>query len=278
MEDNYDKVVPVKTLNVNRFAFADPICKKSGAASNKPVSRATSGSNTQPRHAPSKPAKNEIDILPSDLDKISRCISCDTEWTTRKTSVQKMNHIRSCAKKHYLDKETVAVLVQQVVAKYTPPVPGKEKGKEVQPLTKATFYEEVLGDSAPKKRTKRQVAQTSLTNVSANREDILARAQNVLKAAPSVTPATQTLRETTPDRGNVHIYRQSPHPTQQFGTSLLAQARARTTTKSLFEAIYSSPPAAHISTTSSPETRKTSAKGDGLFAQSEGGGTDLYVV
>ncbi|KAF5322285.1 hypothetical protein D9619_000808 [Psilocybe cf. subviscida] len=277
IQADYDEGVPVRTLDVNRFTFPDPICKKSGASTSKPASRATSAPSTQSRRATSKPAENKVDILPSDLDKILRCISCDAEWTTRKSSVQKLNHIRTCAKKHYLDKETVNVLVQQAVAKYTPPVPGKGKGKEVlpkEPLTKATFYEEVLGDAAPKKRTKRQVAQTSLTNVSANRDDILARAQNVLKAAPSMTPATHITRDTTADHDNTHFHQQSPLRTQHFGTSLLAQARPRTATKSLFEAIYSSPPAAHTSTMTSPETRNTPSKGDGLVAQFNQGDND----
>jgi hypothetical protein len=51
------------------------------------------------------------------LAKLSRCVSCELTWTTRKTVVEKVKHISTCAKKQNLEDATLSALIERELQK-----------------------------------------------------------------------------------------------------------------------------------------------------------------
>lgn len=47
------------------------------------------------------------------LSQLLRCVSCELQWTTRKSVFEKMKHLKSCAKKNRLDDGLVQTLIQR---------------------------------------------------------------------------------------------------------------------------------------------------------------------
>lgn len=54
-----------------------------------------------------------LDNADQAIAKIRKCVSCDTNWTARKSLPQKKLHIRKCAKKNHLTSETLTILIDQ---------------------------------------------------------------------------------------------------------------------------------------------------------------------
>ncbi|KAF9534184.1 hypothetical protein CPB83DRAFT_831324 [Crepidotus variabilis] len=135
----------------------------------------------------------------ADVNKVSRCVCCHVSWTSRKTAVQKLNHIQSCSKKHCYDDDTIRILVDKAVASSSPPKP-KANGKNATPVS-TTYLEDLVRDKAPKKRTKSKASDTLITAVENNRSIILARANDIftsmtpdesLRADQYLAPSTQS--------------------------------------------------------------------------------------
>ncbi|KAH9482383.1 hypothetical protein JR316_0004483 [Psilocybe cubensis] len=178
--ESRDAIKPIRVLDPKRFAYTSTISTK-----RKDLPNALQTASTKERRL-TKPAT--FDLSNDDLSKVNHCVCCQASWTVRKSGPQKLMHIRSCAKKHALKEETVRVLLQTEVSKYVAPLHSKGKSKakdssvEAVSLTRKTFLEEVLGEESKKKIKSKQV-ETTLADVGAMRDSILARAQNILNSS-----------------------------------------------------------------------------------------------
>ncbi|KAF4620008.1 hypothetical protein D9613_005348 [Agrocybe pediades] len=230
------------TLNLSRFAFPGANTKRT---TSYVASTALTGTSTQdgahkPRPAPS--SRPPLEFSDSDLNKITRCVSCDKGWTTRKSPTLKMSHIRTCAKKRGLQEETLRLLVKQQVTNYQSEPKKDEKGKQTEKspeytgaVKPNTFLEHVLGDAVPKKKSKRQRPKITLAGVSSTREAILARAQSILNSSTLHPPNVEGFNQDSPlDEGQTFFA-----STQPFGQSSLS-SRQPSSPSSLFYYGYES--------------------------------------
>jgi len=240
---------PTKNLNLSRFVYPKPTtAQKTTSLPHKPAPSLPPSLNRSTAVPPLKTNQTDLGLSLSELAKISRCVCCDISWTTRKTGHQKMAHIKSCARKHAFDEETMQILLQTEVQNFVPSkkvVKGKARLVSEEPACKKTFLEDVLVDAAPKKKSKRQQPESLLSNVSQTRLTILARAQEILASSSSnhYDNLRRGLDQNQGSFGQSGIPHGSmiPPSTQEFGQSALARIYS-TTSKTLFSAIHSSPP------------------------------------
>lgn len=122
----------------------------------------------------------ETQFTDSQLSLILVCVCCELKWTTRKSSPQKLAHIKSCAKKKAYTDETVYSLMAAALSKIPPkePEPLKVDESEKAAPTK-TYLEGVLHDATKKKGRRVKVTET-VRSVIETRSDILCKAQAVL--------------------------------------------------------------------------------------------------
>ncbi|THV08398.1 hypothetical protein K435DRAFT_832890 [Dendrothele bispora CBS 962.96] len=154
-----------------------------------------------------------LDIPDDELSRLLKCVCCDSQWTTRKGTKQKLSHIQSCAKKHRLRDDTVLALIRKELKATL----ANDKGKGPAETPVETFFEEVMHDAAPKKRVRRQgeVAAT-VRNLSDTRDDILAKAKSV------VTQNDYELRALREQCGRNDVVQYGDSSTPGFGQSKLA--------------------------------------------------------
>lgn len=205
-----------KPLNIAQYAYS------------RASSVTTARSNPQPRtivpsrEKSTKPARESLDLLEifttTDLLRIRKCVSCSQSWTTRKTSAQKVKHIKTCAKKKNLTNETVQTLMRQEieaspVLKVTakpPPWISESNLPPVatQPEPTTLLEAAVKGDGAKKRGRRRPVAE-NVKELAETRPSILDRARQLLAdPAPQIRLADED-----------HM---APPLTQPFGESRLA--------------------------------------------------------
>ena len=185
-------------LNLDRFVFKSSRTPRNLQVSTEP---APSTGSAMPNSA-AKGLKQKRLLLTSDVAKVLRCVCCNVQWTARKSGAQKMIHIRSCAKKHAFDSETVNLLIQKQIC-------------PEESFVKKTLFENVLVDAAPKQKVKRRKKEGSLKTVSTSRASILARAQGILSTSAD---------DCKYQNGSAVAGGHSGWPsTQAFGSSGLAQ-------------------------------------------------------
>ncbi|KAJ3932266.1 MAG: hypothetical protein NXY57DRAFT_130251 [Lentinula lateritia] len=117
-------------------------------------------------------------------DSISRllmCVCCNLKWTTRKSVSQKLTHFKTCAKKHGVQDDTLVKLIRQGLMN-SPAVQPKGKGTSivVDDASPKTFFDEVMHDAAPKKRTKRQEVKSTVKDIEEMRNAILLKARAIV--------------------------------------------------------------------------------------------------
>ena len=189
-------------LNLDRFVFKSSRTPRNIQVSTEP---APSMGSAMP-NSTAKVLKQKRLLSASDVSKLLRCVCCNVQWTARKSGVQKMVHIQSCAKKHAFDSETIDLLIQKEIS------PEK-------PSVKKTLLEDVLVDAAPKQKVKRRKkGEGSLKTVRTSRDSILARAQGILSTSTD---------DCKYENGNTFAGSTQGHSelpsTQAFGRSSLAQ-------------------------------------------------------
>ncbi|KAJ7178997.1 hypothetical protein C8R46DRAFT_1187479 [Mycena filopes] len=217
-----EEILP--TLNLARFAFNNPrpLQHRNSAS----TVGSTSNSDAKPKPPVKKTAKSlEGEFSDAELKKLGKCVSCDIAWTARKSAVQKMLHIRSCAKKTGLTDATVRVLVRKEIDNApSDPGPSKGKGKTLTdaPITHTTLLEDVVRDAAPKRKGKRKEAVNTLKSVSETRENIRDRAQVVFGAGPLPDGDGFAVRTQAVMADTVGAT-QGPCATQAYGPSRLGQ-------------------------------------------------------
>jgi len=265
-----------RSLNIHRFSFTSAAVsrKPSPSVLAPPQPPIALPSKITPYQRPSSKKPSSIDVSKSELDKISRCICCNISWTTRKTSAQKLSHIQSCARKHAFNEETVRVLLQKEVSASVPQ-------PEPSALKATTFLEDLVVDTAPRKKTRRRQVETQLSNTSQTREAILFRAQNLLTNIVSdesaqvgasnsnhlsngvIPPSTQVFHRSALGQQQVSSKRtlfsgDDGEPTQPFAESGLGRLQA-SKSRSLFTSLFlddgGDGPLVATSSRSSPSSR-----------------------
>ncbi|KAF7332026.1 hypothetical protein MKEN_00082900 [Mycena kentingensis (nom. inval.)] len=219
--DDDTEIIP--TLNLNKFVFKSAARPLQSRNSGSTIGSSSSSLQGKPAAARSSRKTVDGELLEADLKRLTKCVSCEMAWTTRKTPAQKGLHMRSCAKKNGLTIETLGFLVRKEVEN-TPA--GTSKGKGKAPMTTTapvTLLEETMQDAAPKRKTKRRDPIDILKPMSEIRGDIVDRARNVIArdTGTSVAPRTQAVG------GHLAV---SPPSTLAFGASRLGQNQG----KSLF--------------------------------------------
>lgn len=242
-------ILPAKKLNLSRFVYPKPTITqtKTTSLSRKPTSLLSLG----PRESIAAPPFSNTDhinlglSLP-DLAKISRCVCCDISWTTRKTGHQKMVHMRSCARKHAFDEETMLTLLQTEVRNFVPVRKAVKKARLVseEPASKKTFLEDVLVNAAPKQKAKRQQPESLLLNVSQTRVTVLARAQEILASSSNHCDNSRRELDQRAFEQNENIDGSMLPSTHGFGQSSLARIYG-STSKKMFSAPHSPPSLPH---------------------------------
>ncbi|KAJ6486382.1 hypothetical protein C8R47DRAFT_1196572 [Mycena vitilis] len=219
-----EEIVP--TLDLARFAFANPRALQSRNSASTLASASSSDSRAKP---PAKRAARGSSnglagqFSDTELKKLVKCVSCDIAWTARKSAAQKLVHIRSCGKKNGFTDDTMRHLIRKELDSMpAEPGPSNRNGKApLVPTERTTLLEDVVRDAAPKRKGKRKPAADILKSVSETRENILGRARQVLGSGHSsdgenFVPQTQAIT------GDAHATAQ-PCATQAFGSSRLGQ-------------------------------------------------------
>ncbi|GAV98964.1 protein [Lentinula edodes] len=122
-------------------------------------------------------------------DSISRllmCVCCNLKWTTRKSMSQKLTHFKTCAKKHGVQDDTLVDLIRKGIINL-PAVQPKGKGTSivVDDASPKTFFDEVMHDAAPKKRTRRQEVKSTVKDIAEMRNAILLKARAIVAKGDS---------------------------------------------------------------------------------------------
>lgn len=213
--------------NLKRFAFVGSTSTNDSTLQKRSTLSVLPSRNKVVPSSHIKPSP--FDLANLDLAKLSRCVSCELDWTSRKTAIRKKIHIESCAKKKALNEETIWTLVQTEISKQTPQIMGGQgnETKEDVITRPNTLLEDVVVEAAPKKKVKRQQTASRLTTVSSARDMILAKAQTILSVSPLSPPNRQGIAPLS--NGSDEL----PSPTLSFAPSGLAQLQG-TATRTLF--------------------------------------------
>ncbi|KAI0375702.1 hypothetical protein BV20DRAFT_1047981 [Pilatotrama ljubarskyi] len=213
-------------LKLGRFAYAAPNPIRR-TASKTPLP--TEGGSLPPEPQAAGKVKRGAshrfadDFSDAQLSRILKCVSCDLEWTTRKTVPQKMKHVQACAKKNGLTDETVRILLLKELDNL-PPVASSSKSADSEPAATPvpeTLLEDVLKDANKKKPGRRPQVLQTVKSVTETRETILDKARALLQdngTSRSSTPTAHSAAKPPSSAGVGEI----PPPTQMFSRSNVA--------------------------------------------------------
>ena len=181
-------------INFKQFAFTDPRRPATDPSSRPGPSCKRSSTVIEPTTniPPKRKAVTKHQFSPdfsdAELAKLTKCVSCNAQWTTRKTAAQKIKHVQSCAKKLSFTNATIRLLIRKeidsvvAVADNVSDKKGKGKVSVPHPQSPApkTFYEHVVTDTSPRKKGRRVEVSESVRSVTTTRNAILDRARVVL--------------------------------------------------------------------------------------------------
>ncbi|TFY67718.1 hypothetical protein EVG20_g3846 [Dentipellis fragilis] len=206
-------------VSIERFAYSQeqPPKRQKSVHTTSSESEANKVAAASPLIKSKKPATSRVQlrvIFPqdSDLSTVLKCICCGITWTVRKTAIQKLNHIRSCAKKRGLTQGTLDALISQESCKIT-----TDSGLAKLPTTSSevaapkTFLEEIVDNTTLAKRSKRAKVTSTIAQPNQIRTGILDRARVLLKD---------------------DLEQAAPEPTQVFGQSKFRTTSLRASEKS----------------------------------------------
>ncbi|KAJ3909898.1 hypothetical protein F5879DRAFT_917993 [Lentinula edodes] len=99
---------------------------------------------------------------------------------------QKLTHFKTCAKKHGVQDDTLVDLIRKGIM-VSPAVQPKGKGTSivVDDASPKTFFDEVMHDAAPKKRTRRQEVKSTVKDIAEMRNAILLKARAIVAKGDS---------------------------------------------------------------------------------------------
>lgn len=206
-------------INLRGFAYlaARPQINaaSSGARASTP-SRTGSSCGLEPKSKKRNRANCFVDDLPSDhVAKLTKCVSCDARWTTRKSASQKTKHIQSCARKKGFTPDTIRIALSKEVENVKANSRNKSgrKDKETDP-SENTLLENTVKAGDKGKKTRHR-AQKTVESIIVTRNSILDRAKQILRYDT----------QPTGDNGDTDVHDdERPMPsTQPFGRSALEE-------------------------------------------------------
>jgi len=191
-------------------------------------SRAESSRVLEPKTKPKKRIRANFfeDDLPSDhVAKLTKCVSCDAQWTTRKSASQKTKHIQSCARKKGFTSDTIRVALLNEVERMKANTVNRSGRKDKEPCpSENTLLENTVNAVAMGKKARHRAKKT-VESIAVTRDIILDRAKQILTSR-------------TPSIGDDDEF---PMPsTQPFGQSALGEG-CLSKTKLFTEASTKSP-------------------------------------
>lgn len=219
-------------LNFAHFAYT-------GTAPKPGLSRAGSSLSTvttedKPSRKKRLPTTHRFssDFSDIDLAKLMKCVSCEINWTARKSGGQKILHIQSCAKKNAFSDETIRVLIRKEIETTMALEKGKEKatpGLPAEPAGPRTFFEDIVTDATRKKKGRRLETTETVQSVTTTRNIILDRARAVLGLPGDHSKVSDELCMVhTQSIGRIIPGDDDPMPsTQVFGRSALGQTNLK---------------------------------------------------
>lgn len=210
-------------LNLQQFAF-----QHTGSSASKVVTRPPTVILRPVKVA--RPLSDEqSDIAPNDVEGLTACVSCEVKWTARKTSVQKLVHILSCARQHGLEIPTVKVLIHKQTRDHSSTSRGPRQPTQPAPpvLPNApqiskTLFENVAPMIQPNKRNAQKEPPTLLSTPRSGRDAILSKARAILYdtnlPSSGLLDSASFQHHRTNDEDEV-----TTSDSLQFGQSLLGQ-------------------------------------------------------
>lgn len=145
------------------------------------------------------------------LRPLTRCVACNSGWTTRKSVAKKLQHIRVCQRKNAFSDDTMRLLIQKQLEQDTAAKPwhSTEDDPEREDVD-GLLMDQIVRSTFPKHRNRREVAASTILPVDEQHEIFSKRAGHFLSALPDEedgnAPPTQTL---PPSRLGAHTTLQS---------------------------------------------------------------------
>ncbi len=154
-----------------------------GAGTSTSSRAAESSRVLEPKTKPKKRIRANLfeDDLPSDhVAKLTKCVSCDAQWTTRKSASQKTKHIQSCARKKGFTPDTIRVALLKEVERMKANTVNRSERKDKEPRpSENTLLENTVNAVAMGKKARHRAKKT-VESIAVTRNIILDRAKQVL--------------------------------------------------------------------------------------------------
>ncbi|KAI9063166.1 hypothetical protein FKP32DRAFT_730754 [Trametes sanguinea] len=217
-------------LKLARFAYANPnpmrrTLSKTPSPTERGSAPPTEGqAGTKVRRNPTPTHRFADDFSDAQLSRLLKCVSCDLTWTVRKTALQKMKHIQSCAKRNALNDETVKTLILKELDSL-PPIASTSKDSAPASAHAATpipetLLEDALKDVGKKKPGRRPQVLQTVKSIDETRNTILDKARSLLQSNSS-SRASSVLKASAGGLPTAkHI--DAPPATQVFSKSNIA--------------------------------------------------------
>ncbi|KIJ20290.1 hypothetical protein PAXINDRAFT_96514 [Paxillus involutus ATCC 200175] len=159
------------------------------------------------------------DVADSQLTKLLKCIGCGLQWTSRKTAKQKRLHIEQCAKKNFLTKDTVQILIKRETGQGScskdDGIPSDSARNDNESAT-VTLMDSVV-PSEPVRKARRQQVVPTVRSLPETREGILDRARDILGPSARIEVNAPQVGAGPPSKNGAEV-----QSTQPFRRSLLA--------------------------------------------------------
>jgi len=146
-----------------------------------------------------------------DVGPLLRCVSCDVQWTVRKSVAHKSTHMTTCARKKGINPTTLQLLIEKELLKLRRAKINDQKQPCSEPAIAApqTYLETVVAEAQPRRKQRRTDTVGTLQPISQTRAAILDRAKALLGTREAVSCNAP-----------------EPEQTQVFGRSKLVTGQA----------------------------------------------------
>ena len=123
-----------------------------------------------------------------DVGPLLRCVSCEVQWTVRKSAAHKSSHMTICARKKGVNPSTLQRLIERELLKLRPPKTNDQKPPCSEPADAVpqTYMESVVAEAQPRRKQRRTDTVGTLQPVSQTRAAILDRAKALLGTREAV--------------------------------------------------------------------------------------------
>lgn len=217
-------------LNLSRFAFKASDFNtqvdnpgRSSRSGSAVAAQMLPESSSAPKAKLKRPNAHRFsnDFSDTQLASLTNCVSCSLEWTSKKTTSQKMIHIQNCASKKFLSDDTVRTLIRKEVGSSSDQNSregtGQTSAEEGEKTT--TFLETVVNEVSRTKKGRRPHVLGTIKSLPETRGSIMGKARAVLDASVQHNDSTVRSQVSKQTQGDTNEF----PCTQAFGTSMLSR-------------------------------------------------------